>query len=339
VVRLFVSGLLAAIATSSHVLGVFFAGACVVLLLVGPAPQAWRRSRIQNAATFLAGFVLGISPLVLYILDHHEAFRDQFLVLVTEHRAHDASVVMWLHGEFDKYLLYYHLVPALGVAVLCGWVMTFCYAKRSSDQGGRMERSVIVLAITMFMLLTAASGHHPWHNFLVAPLLIIVAAVGFDHALRSDKPGMRRLAYIVVILALCNGLVSSWLGRSYSAVQSWNTRDVGQVAGDIDAVIPPNASVYGDYRLLFHARIRHWDYVASYFALNIDTVALGHKDFAYIVLSDMAPAPTWLNLQKYRMVAVIHGHKPFLKLPSLNGDNVPMCLTIYERTMNIGGST
>lgn len=337
--RLFVSGLLAAIATSSHVLGVCFVGACVVLLLVGPAPRAWRRYRVRNTATFLTGFVFGIFPVVLYILNHLQAFRSQFLFQVMHHKAHDAGVVLWLRGEFDKYLQYYHLVPTLGVAVLCGWVLAFSYSKHSTDQRGRIEKSIIVLAITMLILLTAASGHHPWHNFLVAPMLIMVAAIGFDHATHSEKSGTRRLAQIVIILALCNGLGSSWLGRTYSAIQSWNTRDVGLVAGDIDAVIPPDVSVYGDYRLLFHARIRHWDYVASYFVLNTDTVALAHKEFAYIVLSDMAPAPAWLDLQRYKKVAVIYGHKPFLKLPSINADNAPMCLTIYARAARVGDST
>jgi hypothetical protein len=281
-------------------------------------------------------------PVIAYIASHWYAFTHQFLVLVQSHRLHQEGPLLWLSQETVKYFQYYRITPAILLLALFSLIVAFrVFPKVKGEQSPSRETlllfAVLYVSIALPIALGFVSGHKPWHHLIVAPFWSLLCGVVVDRAVKSSSTALRKAAFIAVSLALANGFVCNWAGRSYSVLSSWGSRDIDRLTGQIDAIVPEKASVWGDYRLLFHARKRGWDFATPWSTARAATPSTFHAgrfsdtDFEFVILSDMASAPEWLDLSRYEHVASMNIPPSPFTLPGFNPLNRPIALSVYRR--------
>jgi hypothetical protein len=290
----------------------------IVVLPVQPKQRPYWR--LVTAFWFGVACLAVLSPVILYMVAHQEALKNQFLAVILMHRAPGYSGA-WLVAEGRKYFDYYKRTPFLFIAIVVfGWLtarstaITFL-AKKPAPIETTVAARLVLAGVYLPVALACLSGHYPWHHLMVAPFWAMLAGTVW-YVLPASGAGSRTTLFMRVLLgSAVLSASASTLDRSILAFQGGESRQIGPVARQVTTLIPPGSVVYGDYRMIFLAHQEKWHFVASYEGGLQDADAPAKTQFEYLVLSDITGTPGWLDMRRYVRVAQVSAPSPRFALP------------------------
>ena len=337
----FIAGIFCGLAGASHLLYLIFVPLFGGLILLFPIMEKERlRQRIISIIFFCIGVLMAFLPVLIYIFQHIEAVQDQLLYQIGAHSQTETAFILleWFKAELTKYVIYYKYIPFVLLFIIVSLAVQVYFLifkpnafKLEPQIPVNVIKRTAVTAIALPIILAFVSGHHIQHHVIVIPFWGLCCGMLAAQLKFHFQIFFKRLFVWLFILAFANGLLYSWAGRAYSAVQSWGTRDLSPITTEIEQIIPAQSSVYGNYTLIFIANEEKWDYVAQYYVFNTDHQALSKKVFDYIVLSNRDFWPKWLERSRYEFVKTLKSTEVPFKLPPINSDNVRLQLDIYRR--------
>jgi hypothetical protein len=263
---------------------------------------------------------------------HHGAFEGQLIFQIKTMGAHSQTVGAWLHEQTAKYVVYFAKTPM--------WLVLGCFSiglgavswRRATMAGdvrrARVLRNLLVSTAAMTVTVNLGSPSGTWYLLILAPFYAVLGGATIDLA----RPGFeRKIGAVLVALALINGIGASLLGRTYSAMQMWGTRDASRLQPTVSSMIPAGSTVFGDRRLIFEASKGGWTLFTDHEILPGDTVALAKIRYDFLALSDDVRKSPWLPMADYQKFATAQPPPSPFRLPSVNEKANPMRIDFYRR--------
>jgi len=340
------------IAIAAHALYIVFVPLMLGLIFVLPMQPGQRLRRLVATFWFGVACVAVLSPVILYMVAHQGAFRGQFLFKILQHRVPLYSGG-WLIAEAHKYFDYYKRAPLLFISIVVFGGLTVrsiviaSRAKKPMPTTATVAAKLVFAGLYLPVVLACVSGHYPWHHLMVAPFWAMLAGTVWYVVPVSLASPRTRLFRRMLLGAAVLSAGATTLDRSILAFQGGESRQIGPVAPQITASIPPGSLVYGDYRMIFLAHRQRWHFVAFYVDMHKDTAALARMPFEYLVLSDITGIPGWLDMSRYVRVAEVSAPRPRFALPKAYSRfvggvslpyNAPVRLDIYKLCFPMCGS-
>ena len=245
-----VVGVLAGLATLTHVYGAFI---LVVLVLVVFSQDGWRTLRRAPLYLMAGGWLVAMLPWAVYVLGDLAGYQGQ---MAKHGSAGDFlrpgyyldnllrepwRYLAWLGGSFRRPVLF----PRLGIYVLMGGVGLALVTLWRRVMAARRPAEVFLLAaVPVLAVLLAALMHYKRYYYVL--LLMPFLALQLAYAVRVLWQQKRwPTAWVRAALVAVAALVA--LEGVYGVAQSWraarNTTPYAALTGQLDAAIRPGAKI------------------------------------------------------------------------------------------------
>ena len=310
------------IAVNFHPLGIGFAMAGGVLLLVEPrgvvvrsARRPWRRV-CRRVAAYVLGLAVSIAPYGFWLTSddlHRAGFRATYMS-----RAVNSSLWQRLAGETERLAdfvglgsqrlpLPFHIPYRLHIALIVTWALVYLLGKRP-----RLAGEIAVLLVVNFLWWMFMVNKSPRYITTLAPVLVAMVSIALAAAAKDVR--WRRTA---IAAGLLFG-VSQLAGNAF-LLYRYRNADYEAVARGLRAVIPAGAPVYG--------------IITFYLALNDRTYySYDRTPFAY-AMTNLRP-PYLILYDRVMMHGSGHGEDNFRELRGRETEFVRAHATLAGRVSN-----
>ncbi|MCB1324642.1 MAG: glycosyltransferase family 39 protein [Leptospiraceae bacterium] len=198
----FLAGLLTGLAAASHPIAIMLIPVLLILLPV----------RLKNYTLVFAGVVLALSPWLVYIAFHFEAFQVQFLSQLTRKfelllalsedtlQAQESSETGGIARVFAAQYGGTRVMMILALAVYGGVlvVTALAFFEQWRRPGAlSTDGRIYLIALVVFVLVLVAS--EAWYPQFVGPCFIVAAAIAFERGQPAWSRLLRRQALLSLV--------------------------------------------------------------------------------------------------------------------------------------------
>ena len=301
------------IAINFHPLGIGFAAAAGVLLLI---ELRWRIVLSKRAWAFAAGLALSLAPYALWLASdevHRAGFRATYMSRATE-----SSFWLRLGGEVSRLSdfiglgsqrlpLPFHIPYRLHIALIIAGALIYLLRKRP-----RLAGELAAVMGVNFLWWVFMVNKSPRYIATFTPLFAVVVAAALV-SLAKDVRWKRAAIAIGLIFGLSQLAGNAWL------LYRFRRADYGAVTRQLRGIIPPGASAYGV--TTFYLALNDHPYYS--YDRTAFPYAIGTLGAQYLILYD-----------RVMMHGSGHGDDDFAELRSQASEFVKSHATLAGRVSN-----
>ena len=254
------AGVLAGLATLTHLYGAFILAVLVTLLVWQRGWRAWRGAPVY---LILAGWLLALLPYLIYVLQDLEAYRGQLLRHETRFDLLNASFywnslihepwryISWLGGSFRDPVLW----PRVGIWLLAASLLTAnVVLLERVRRAPRLADRLLLISLPMLVGLLALlinTKRYPYVALILPFLALQMAFVIVYVWRRAPATRTKRLARLTLGGVLLAVLVEGGVGVVTSLQTAGSTTPYQRIAEAIRRVIPPDSRIVASHVIWF----------------------------------------------------------------------------------------